>query len=262
MQNYLPRRSQTRRINKGQVPVGDGAPISIQSMTNTDTRDVDATVDQIMRLTKAGCEIIRVAVPDEKAARQLGKIKARIKIPLIADIHFDYRLALIAIDEGIDGLRINPGNIGERSRIEEVVKKAKDHKIPIRIGVNAGSLEKDLLEKYGGATPEAMVESATRHVQILEELDFYDIVISLKASDVMRTVQAYQLASKRFSYPLHLGVTEAGGPGAGTVKSAIGIGGLLLQGIGDTIRVSLTGDPVEEVKVGWQILKSLGLRIR
>ncbi|MCK4258693.1 MAG: flavodoxin-dependent (E)-4-hydroxy-3-methylbut-2-enyl-diphosphate synthase [Halanaerobiales bacterium] len=262
MESYLPKRCQTRRIYKGHVPVGDGAPVSIQSMTNTDTRDVDATVKQINKLSSAGCEIIRVAVPDEEAAKQLGKIKAKINIPLVADIHFDYRLALIAIEEGVDALRINPGNIGERLRVEEVVKKAHEHKISIRIGVNAGSLDKDLLEKYDGATPEAMVESAARHVKILEDLNFYDIVISLKASDVIRTVRAYELASKRFPYPLHIGVTEAGGPGAGTVKSAIGIGGLLLKGIGDTIRVSLTGDPIEEVKVGWQILKSLRLRER
>lgn len=252
----------TRLVHKGQVPVGGGSPVSVQSMTNTDTRDAEATVAQIKRLEEAGCEIIRVAVPDMEAARQLGKIKSRIILPLVADIHFDYRLALAALDEGVDGLRINPGNIGERRRVEEVVKRASERGISIRIGVNTGSLDKELLAKYGGATPEAMVESAAQHVQILEDLGFYDIVISLKASDVVRTVRAYQLASERFDYPLHLGVTEAGGPGAGTVKSAVGIGGLLLQGIGDTIRVSLTGDPVEEVKVGWQILKSLGLRER
>lgn len=262
MENFRPKRRHTRLIYKGKVPVGGGHPVSIQSMTNTDTRNVEATVAQIERLTEAGCEIIRVAVPDLEAASRLGEIRSRIQLPLIADIHFDYRLALRALDEGVDGLRINPGNIGERQRVEEVVKKAKEHKIPIRIGVNAGSLEKELLKKYGGATPEAMVESAAGHVQILEELGFEDIVISLKASDVLRTVQAYQLASDRFPYPLHLGVTEAGGPGAGTIKSAMGIGSLLLQGIGDTIRVSLTGDPVEEIKVGWQILKYLGLRER
>ncbi|WP_205665695.1 flavodoxin-dependent (E)-4-hydroxy-3-methylbut-2-enyl-diphosphate synthase [Anoxybacter fermentans] len=262
MEIYRPKRRHTRTVYIGQVPVGGGHPVSVQSMTNTDTRDIEATVAQIKRLEEAGCEIIRVAVPDTEAAKKLGKIKKRIGLPLVADIHFDYRLALIAMDEGVDGLRINPGNIGDRCRVEEVVKKAVDYKIPIRIGVNAGSLKKELLEKYGGATPEAMVESAAHHVKILEELGFYDIIISLKASDVMRTVRAYQLASERFPYPLHLGVTEAGSPGAGTVKSAIGIGGLLLQGIGDTIRVSLTGDPVEEVKVGWQILKSLNLRQR
>lgn len=262
MENFRPKRRHTRLIYKGKVPVGGGQPVSIQSMTNTDTRDVDATVAQIERLTEAGCEIIRVAVPDQEAARALSEIHSRIQLPLIADIHFDYRLALQALEAGVDGLRINPGNIGERQRVEEVVKKAKEYKVPIRIGVNAGSLEKDLLEKYGGATPEAMVESAAGHVRILEELGFEDIVISLKASDVLRTVRAYQLASDQFSYPLHLGVTEAGGPGAGTIKSAMGIGSLLLQGIGDTIRVSLTGDPVEEVRVGWQILKYLGLRER
>lgn len=262
LEKYSPVRRQTRLVYKGQVPVGGGSPVSIQSMTNTDTRNVEATVAQIARLAEAGCEIVRVAVPDLEAAQQLGKIKAQITLPLIADIHFDYRLALQAITEGVDGLRINPGNIGERSRVEEVVKAAAERKLPIRIGVNAGSLDKELLARYGGATPEAMVESAAAHVQILEDLGFEDIIISLKASDVLRTVRVYQLAAERFPYPLHLGVTEAGGPGAGTVKSSIGIGSLLLQGIGDTIRVSLTGDPVEEVKVGWQILKSLGLRER
>lgn len=260
-QDQLQRRP-TRLVYKGHVPVGGGSPVSIQSMTNTDTRNVEATVAQIARLAEAGCEIVRVAVPDMEAAGQLGKIKEQIALPLIADIHFDYRLALQAIAGGVDGLRINPGNIGERSRVVEVVKAAQERKLPIRIGVNAGSLDKALLAKYGGATPEAMVESAAEHVQILEELGFEDIIISLKASDVLRTVRAYQLAADRFSYPLHLGVTEAGGPGAGTVKSAVGIGSLLLQGIGDTIRVSLTGDPVEEVRVGWQILKSLNLRER
>ena len=258
----IQRRRQTRLVHKGSVPVGGSSPVSVQSMTNTDTRNVEATVAQIKRLEEAGCEIIRVAVPDMEAAQQLGKIKSRISIPLVADIHFDHRLALIALEEGVDALRINPGNIGERERVKEVVKLAQERQIPIRIGVNGGSLDKELLHKYGGITPEAMVESAAQHVQILEDLGFYDIVISLKASDVLRTVQAYQLAAERFPYPLHLGVTEAGGPGAGTVKSAVGIGSLLLAGIGDTIRVSLTGDPVEEVKVGWQILKSLGLRER
>ncbi len=260
--NLFPERRPTRLIYKGSVAVGGGSPVSVQSMTNTDTRDVEATVEQIQRLTEVGCEIIRVAVPDAAAGSQLGKIKSRIPIPLIADIHFDYKLALLALEEGVDGLRINPGNIGERDRVRQVVKKSRERKIPIRIGVNAGSLDKELLKQYGGATPEAMVRSAAQHIQILEELDFYDIVISLKASNVMRTIRAYQLAAERFTYPLHLGVTEAGGPGMGTVKSSVGIGSLLAQGIGDTIRVSLTGDPVEEVKVGWQILKSLGLRER
>lgn len=262
MQLNLPSRRRTRQVYVGDIAIGGGAPITVQSMTNTDTRDVQATVTQIKDLKEVGCEIIRVAVPDMVAAQQLSKIKAEINLPLIADIHFDYRLALQAIAEGVDGLRINPGNIGDYKRVHEVVKKAAQKKIPIRIGVNAGSLKKDIIVRYGGPTAEAMVESAAEHVKILEELDFHDIIISLKASDVMRTVQAYQLAAERFSYPLHLGVTEAGSIKMGTIKSAIGIGGLLLQGIGDTIRVSLTADPLDEVKVGWQILKGIGLRQR
>lgn len=262
MKEYCPERVKTRQIFVGDVGIGSDHPIPVQSMTNTDTRDVKATVSQIKELEEAGCEIIRVAVPDMEACTQLSNIIEEINIPLIADIHFDYRLALEAINQGVDGLRINPGNIGSRERVEQVVKKAAEGQTPIRIGVNAGSLDEDLLDKYGGATPEAMVESAARHVEILEELGYREIKISLKASDVMRTVKAYQLASQRFPYPLHLGITEAGSPGMGTIKSAVGIGSILQQGIGDTIRVSLTGDPVEEVKVGWQILKSLNLRQR
>lgn len=261
MEAYTKRRL-TQLVSVGDLAIGGTSPILVQSMTNTDTRDLQKTVDQIELLTTEGCELIRVAVPDRDAAQQLGKIKEQIKIPLIADIHFDYRLALLAIEQGVDGLRINPGNIGDTGRVAEVVKKAQQKKIPIRIGVNAGSLDKDFLTKYGAATAQAMVASAAHHVQILEKFDFTDIIISLKASDVQRTVQAYQLAAERFSYPLHLGVTEAGVPGLGTVKSAIGIGSLLLQGIGDTIRVSLTGDPIKEVKVAWQILQALGLRKR
>jgi len=229
-------------------------------MCVTPTHDVEATVDQIQKLTEAGCEIVRVACPKEEDARSLGKIRSRIKIPLVADIHFHYKLALIALDEGVDKLRLNPGNIGARDRIVEVVKKAKDRKVPIRIGVNAGSLEKDLREKYGRPTPEALVESARRHVSILEELDFHDIIISLKASDVPTMVAAYRLASQTFDYPLHLGVTEAGTLLRGSVYNAIGVGTLLQEGIGDTIRISLTADPVEEVKVARFILESLGLR--
>ena len=255
----IPRRK-TRPLSIGRVTVGGDAPIRIQSMCVTPTHDVEATVDQIQKLTEAGCEIVRVACPKEEDARSLGKIRSRIKIPLVADIHFHYKLALIALDEGIDKLRLNPGNIGARDRIEEVVKKAKARKVPIRIGVNAGSLEKDLREKYGHPTPEALVESAKRHVQILEELDFHDIVISLKASDVPTMVAAYRLASRTFDYPLHLGVTEAGTLLRGSVYNAIGVGTLLQEGIGDTIRISLTADPVEEVKVGRFILESLGLR--
>lgn len=262
MEQIYPQRRLTKSVSVGDVTIGGTSPISVQSMTNTDTRDLKATVEQIKSLTAAGCELVRVAVPDRDAAYQLGGIKEQITIPLIADIHFDYRLALLAIEQGIDGLRINPGNIGDSERVALVVKKAQEKQIPIRIGVNAGSLDKESSSKYGGGTARAMVESAARHVEILERLNFTDIIISLKASDVTRTVQAYQLAAKRFSYPLHLGVTEAGVPGLGTVKSAIGIGSLLLQGIGDTIRVSLTGDPVKEVVVGWQILQALSLRRR
>ncbi|MBI4115356.1 MAG: flavodoxin-dependent (E)-4-hydroxy-3-methylbut-2-enyl-diphosphate synthase [Candidatus Omnitrophica bacterium] len=253
-------RRKTREVKIGSITVGGDAPIRIQSMCVTPTHDVDATVDQIQKLTEAGCEIVRVACPKEQDAKALGKIRSRIKIPLVADIHFHYKLALIALDEGVDKLRLNPGNIGSRDRIEEVVKKAKERKVPIRIGVNAGSLEKDLREKYGHPTPEALVESAKRHVSILEELDFHDIVISLKASDVPTMVAAYRLASQTFDYPLHLGVTEAGTLLRGSVYNAIGVGTLLQEGIGDTIRISLTADPVEEVKVGRFILESLGLR--
>ena len=253
-------RRKTRQVLVGNVTVGADAPIRIQSMCVTPTHDVEATVDQIQKLTEAGCEIVRVACPKEQDARALGKIRSRIKIPLVADIHFHYKLALIALDEGIDKLRLNPGNIGARDRIEEVVKKAKERKVPIRIGVNAGSLEKDLREKYGHPTPEALVESAKRHVSILEELDFHDIIISLKASDVPTMVAAYRLASQTFDYPLHLGVTEAGTLLRGSVYNAIGVGTLLQEGIGDTIRISLTADPVEEVKVARFILEALGLR--
>lgn len=255
----IPRRK-TRQVNVGSVGVGADQPVRIQSMCVTPTHDVEATVDQIQKLTEAGCEIVRVACPKEEDARALGKIRSRIKIPLVADIHFHYKLALIALDEGVDKLRLNPGNIGSRDRIEEVVKKAKERKVPIRIGVNAGSLEKDLREKYGHPTPEALVESAKRHVSILEELGFNDIIISLKASDVPTMVGAYRLASQTFDYPLHLGVTEAGTLLRGSVYNAIGVGTLLQKGIGDTIRISLTADPVEEVKVARFILEALGLR--
>jgi len=244
----------------GSLLIGGGAPISVQSMTNTDTCDVSATISQIKRLQSAGCELVRVAVPNIKSASVIGEIKANISIPLVADIHFDYRLALKAIEQGIDKLRINPGNIGDKEKIKMVVESAMKNGVPIRIGVNSGSLEKDLLEKYGHATPEAMVESAMRHVKILEEFGFYDIVISLKASDPLRTIETYRLISDRVDYPLHLGVTEAGTVFAGSIRSAVGIGVLLSEGIGDTIRVSLTDDPVQEVRAGYEILKSLGLR--
>jgi len=252
------KRRKTRPVRVGNVTIGGNAPISIQSMCKTFTHDVKATVEQIHELERAGCEIIRVAVPDMRSADALPNIKKQISIPLVADIHFNYKLALKALF--VDKLRINPGNIGSREKVKMVVKEAKDRQIPIRIGVNAGSLEKDLLKKYRYATPEAMVESALKHVKILEDLDFFDIVISLKASDVLRTVKAYELMSERRDYPLHLGITEAGIVKFGTIKSSVGIGYLLLQGIGDTIRVSLTGSPVEEVFVGYEILRSLGLR--
>jgi (E)-4-hydroxy-3-methylbut-2-enyl-diphosphate synthase len=231
-------------------------------MCSTDTRDVAATLAQIGRLAEAGCEIVRCAVPDAEAAAALAPLSAASPIPLIADIHFDYRLALTALEGGVAGLRLNPGNIGERWKVEEVVRAARERQVPIRIGVNAGSLEKELLERYGHPTAEAMVESALAHVRILEELGYDRIKISLKASDVMRTVEAYRLLASRVDYPLHIGITEAGTTFAGTVKSAVGLGILLADGIGDTLRVSLTADPVEEVRVGFEILKALGLRRR
>ncbi len=255
----IPRRK-TRQVQVGSVKVGGNAPISVQSMTKTDTRDVDATVDQIWALEVAGCDIVRVAVPVREAAERLGEIKKRIRIPLIADIHFNYKLALIALEQGVDGLRLNPGNIGERWCIEEVIKKASERKIPIRIGVNAGSLEKDLLKKFNGPSAEGMVESALRHIHILEDLGYSEIKVSLKASDPLMMIEAYRKLADKVDYPFHLGVTEAGTPYAGTIKSAVGLGTLLAEGIGDTIRVSLAADPVEEVRVGTEILKSLGLR--
>jgi (E)-4-hydroxy-3-methylbut-2-enyl-diphosphate synthase len=253
-------RRKTRKIELGKVQVGGDAPITVQSMTKTDTRDVDATVDQIWALEVAGCDIVRVAVPVREAAEQLGKIKQQIRIPLVADIHFNYKLALIALEQGVDGLRLNPGNIGARWCIEEVVKLASERKIPIRIGVNAGSLEKDLLQKYGGPTAAGMVESGLRHIHILEELNYPEIKISLKASDPLMTIEAYRMLAGKVDYPFHLGVTEAGTPNVGTIKSAVGLGTLLAEGIGDTIRVSLAADPVEEVRVGADILRSLGLK--
>ena len=257
----IPRRK-TRQISIGPIKIGGDAPISIQSMTKTDTRDIRKTVQQIRRLEKAGCEIIRVAVVDEKAARSIAEIKKRIHIPLIADIHFNYRLALIAMESGVDGLRINPGNIGGRDRLKAIVLMAKDRSIPIRIGINAGSLEKDLLKRFGGATPEAMVLSALRTIEWMEDYDFHMIKVSLKASDVLRTVEAYRLISPKTDCPLHLGITEAGMSSGAVVKSSIGIGLLLHEGIGDTLRVSLTGDPVEEVRVGYEILRALKIRER
>ena len=255
-------RKKTRRIHIGSVPVGGDAPVAIQSMTNTDTRDVNATVAQVNRLAEAGCEIVRLAVPDEEAVRAFETIRSRVDPPLIADIHFDYRLAIGAVRAGADGLRINPGNIGGRRGLEKVLDEAGKAGIPIRIGVNGGSLQKDILKKYGHPTPEAMVESALEYVGIFESLAFDRIKISLKSSHVLHTVAAYELLSREVDYPLHLGVTEAGTLIAGTVKSAVGIGLLLAQGIGDTFRVSLSRDPVEEVRVAWEILRSLDLRRR
>jgi (E)-4-hydroxy-3-methylbut-2-enyl-diphosphate synthase len=255
-------RRKTQRILIGNVPIGDGAPIAVQSMTNTDTRNTRATIRQIRRLEEAGCEIIRLGVPDMAAAVALGSIKKKIQIPLVADIHFDYRLALEALRQGVDGLRLNPGNIGARHKVREVTKAAAERSVAIRIGVNAGSLQKELLKKYGGATPEAMVESALEHVAILERENFHLIKISLKASDVSRTVEAYSILSQRVDYPLHVGITEAGTLLPGSIKSAVGIGILLAKGIGDTIRVSLTASPVEEIRVGYSILGALDIRRR
>lgn len=250
----------TRQLEVGKVKVGGGAPIAVQSMTNTKTSDPVATLEQINRLAEAGCDIVRCAVPDMAAAEGLKTIVKESPIPVIADIHFDYKLALAAIEAGVDGLRLNPGNIGGNDRVAVVVEAAKKRNIPIRIGVNAGSLPKDLLEKYGHPTPEALVEAAWRHIRILEEMDYKNIKISLKAHDVPLTLAAYRLMASQCDYPLHVGITEAGTVNSGIIKSAVGIGTLLAEGIGDTIRVSLTGDPVREVKVGFEILKSLGLR--
>ncbi len=259
---FIMERRKSRAVKVRNIQIGAGAPIVVQSMTKTDTTDVEGTIKQIEELVAAGCEIIRIAVPDKDAAIALREIRKRTDAPLVADIHFHYKLALMALEAGVDKLRINPGNIGSIERVKEVVRAAESQRVPIRIGVNGGSLEKDLLQKYGSATPEAMVESALRHVRILEDLGFSDIVISLKASDVHRTVAAYRLIASKVDYPLHLGITEAGTPFSGTIKSAIGLGILLHEGIGDTIRVSLAAEPVEEVRVAWEILRSLELRRR
>jgi (E)-4-hydroxy-3-methylbut-2-enyl-diphosphate synthase len=244
------------------VPVGGGSPIAVQSMTNTDTRDVDATVRQIEQLQVAGCEIVRLAVPDEKAAAAFQEIKKQVRAPLIADIHFDHRLALAALKAGADGLRLNPGNIGGRKAIEKVIREARGRNVPIRIGVNAGSLQKEILKRHGHPTPAAMVESAMEHIRLFEDLGFDQVKISLKSSNVLSTIKAYELLSRQVDYPLHLGVTEAGTLISGTVKSVLGIGILLFKGIGDTLRVSLSADPVEEVKVAYEILRGLNLRHR
>ena len=253
-------RRKTRQIQLGSIMIGGDAPITVQSMTKTDTRDVEATLLQIWSLEAAGCDIVRVAVPVKEAAEKLGEIKKQIRIPMVADIHFNYKLALIALDQGVDALRLNPGNIGGKQFVMEVVRLAQARKIPIRIGVNAGSLEKDLLAKYGGPTPQGMVESALRHIRILEDCGYLEMKISLKASDPAMMIEAYRMLADQVEYSFHLGVTEAGTPTAGTIKSAVGLGTLLAEGIGDTIRVSLAADPVEEVRVGIEILKALGLR--
>ena len=253
------KRKKTKAVKVGSVIIGGKAPISVQSMTTTKTHDVTATLHEVERLEEAGCQIIRITVPDKKAANALYQIKKRMTVPLVADIHFNYRMALEAVDAGADKIRINPGNIGGKDRVKEVLKKVKGAGLPIRIGVNAGSLEKELIEKYGYPTPEAMVESASKHITICKEHDFDDIIVSLKASNTQLMIDSYRLFSEQFDIPVHLGVTEAGPTKSGTVKSAVGIGTLLAMGIGDTIRVSLTDDPVEEVRVGFEILKSLGL---
>ena len=253
-------RRETKIIKIGNISIGGTYPIAIQSMCNTDTRDVEATVAQILRLEAAGCEIVRVAVPDMEAANAIGQIKNKIHSPLVADIHFDYRLALRVMELGVDKVRINPGNIGDEARIAQVVQMAKEKNIPIRIGVNSGSLEQEYIEKYGGVTPYGLVESARKHIAILEKYDFYNMVLSIKASDVSFAIRAHEILTEKTDYPIHVGITEAGTIFGGTVKSAVGIGSILSRGIGDTIRVSLTGDPVEEIKAAKEILKSLGLR--
>lgn len=254
------KRRKSRQIMVGNVPIGGDAPIAVQSMTNTETTDVAATVEQIKRLQQVGADVVRVSIPSMDAAEAFGAIRKQVDIPLIADIHFDYRIALRVAELGVDCLRINPGNIGREDRVRAVVDKARDFGLPIRIGVNAGSLEKELQKKYGEPTPQALVESALRHIDILDRLNFPDFKVSLKASDVFMTVQAYRELANQIEQPLHLGITEAGSLRSGAVKSAIGLGMLLAEGIGDTIRVSLAADPVEEIRVGFDILKSLRIR--
>ena len=253
-------REDTKEIQIGTVKIGGGNPVAIQSMTNTKTEDVEATVQQILALEAAGCQIIRCAVPTMEAAEAIREIKKRIHIPLVADIHFDYRLAIAAIENGADKIRINPGNIGDRSRVQAVVDKAKEYNIPIRVGVNSGSLEKPLLEKYGGVTAEGIVESAMDKVRLIEEMGYDNLVVSIKSSDVLMCVKAHELIAKQCPYPLHVGITESGTVLSGNIKSSVGLGIILYQGIGDTIRVSLTGDPLEEIKSAKLILKTLGLR--
>ena len=255
-------KKRTRAVQLGRLTVGGGAPVMVQSMTNTDTRDIGATLAQIRRLEAQGCEAVRLAVPDAAAADALREIRAGTALPLIADIHFDHRLAILAIEAGVEGLRINPGNIGGFGKVDKIVDAARAHGVVIRVGVNSGSVEKELLARYGGPCPQAMVESALKHVRLLEGRGFYAIKVSIKSSSVTDTIAAYRQLSEACDYPLHIGVTEAGGPLCGTVKSAVGLGILLHEGIGDTLRVSLTADPASEVRVAWEILRSLGLRRR
>lgn len=254
------KREETRVVRIKNVAIGGGNPIAVQSMTNTKTENIEETVSQILELEEAGCEIVRVAVPTQEAARAIEKIIPRIHIPLVADIHFDYKLALLAIENGVNKLRINPGNIGNRERVQKVVEKAKSYKVPIRIGVNSGSIEKSILNEYGGVNALAMLESAKRHIQILEDLEFYDIVISLKASQVPLAIDAYHTFACNYNYPLHVGITEAGTFYKGTIKSAVGLGAILSQGIGDTLRVSLSDDPVKEIECAKYVLQSMQLR--
>ena len=256
------KRNPTKKIYVGPISIGGDSPIRVQSMTNTDTRDVQATLAQIEGLAKAGCEIVRLAVLDDAAAEALPAIRQGTSVPLIADIHFDSRLAVKAVEAGLDGLRINPGNIGGPEHVDRVVDAARAHSVPIRIGVNSGSVDKELLRRFGGPTPEAMVESALEHVRLLEDRNFDQVKISLKSSSVLNTIAAYRLLAQKVDYPLHIGVTEAGTPMRGAVKSGVGLGILLFEGLGDTLRVSLTGDPVDEMLVAWEILRSLGLRAR
>lgn len=257
---YMRRKS--RSVKVGNLEIGGNAPISVQSMTSTDTKNIPATVSQIKRMEKEGCELVRVAVPDLDSCYSLPLIKNEIKIPLVADIHYDYKLALKSIEFGVDGLRINPGNIGNNKKIKLVIKSAKKINLPIRFGINSGSLDKNILKKYKKATPQALVESAINVIKILDELNYHNIIFSIKSTNIIDTIEANNIFSSKYDYPLHLGITEAGPPFQGTIKSSVGIGLLLFQGIGDTIRVSLTGDPVEEIKVGYEILKALHLRQR
>jgi (E)-4-hydroxy-3-methylbut-2-enyl-diphosphate synthase len=256
------KRRKTRQIKVGHVPIGGGAPIVVQSMTKTDTRDTQATILQIKRLEMAGCEIIRIAVPDQESADSLKEIIKKVNIPVIADIHFDYRLAVESIKKGVHGLRINPGNIGSKTRIKEVVQAAREREIPLRIGVNSGSLERDILKKHGEASPEALVESALKNIRIVEEMDFHLMKVSIKASDIPRTVDSLELLAQHVDYPFHAGITEAGPLGSGTVKSSAGLALILKQGLADTIRISLTAPPEEEVRAAFMVLSSLGLRKR